>query len=57
MATIVSETVALARLEVAWMVRTAPADFQRLDRWDNVAIYATLVRMPWFVSSHLGLVR
>ncbi len=57
MATIVSGTVALASFEVASMVRTAPVDFQRLDWWDNVAIYAILVPMPWFAFSHLGIVR
>ena len=56
-ATIVSGAVALAWLEVASMVRTAPADFQRLDWWDNVAIYAILVPMPWIVFGHLGIVR
>ena len=44
----------LALLELSLMTQTAPEGYQRILFWNNVAIFAILVPMTWFVYVCLG---
>ena len=47
----------LALLELELITSRSVADYQKIVWWNNVAIFAILVPMTWFVYLHLGTAR
>lgn len=48
---------ALALLELGLITRQSAAEFQNIVWWNNLAIFAILVPMTWFVYLYLGTAR
>ena len=47
----------LALIELALMTSATPAGYQKIVLWNNIAIFAILVPMTWFVYVYLGTAR